>query len=370
MAKVVIIGASIGGAALAFLLSKKVEVSVHELKPRSEIGKKLCSNICTEPIAKMLYDWGFNPEEFIKTHFTKVKISTREKSVEFPINEFEIDRMKLVDTLISAAEKNGAKFHFSSKFVDFHKEGEKFNALFDHDGKRNSEIADSIVGADGAVSEFARKIGLWNKRKHFLYLQGKVERDRVRPEFVPDEHTQHVFVGSWFGYYSYVYPTEGILSLGLGDELGEKDIRSMFNVYLDYLGVKKVDLQGALIPIPQVVGMKKGLFLIGDAACDTKFSLGGIIPALMAAEAVRDIILHKKYARYKALKRKVKIHEMATRVLRKLNDKDYEELFEIMKKEKYQNLVANRDRFNKKDLMTLASPELALFSLKRLLRRK
>ncbi len=367
MVKVAIIGASLGGASLAYLLSKKAEVVVYELKPRSEVGKKLCSNICTEPVAELLYNWGFEPNDFIKSHYAKVKISTRNKSIEFPINEFELDRMKLFETLISAADKNGAKVHFSAKFIDFHKEDNKYDVYAEINGKKTVERFDFVVGADGAVSEFARKIGMWKNRKHFLYLQGKVERSAVRPEFVPDKNTQHVFVGSWFGYYSYVYPTEGLLSIGLGDEMG-KEVRSLFNAYMDYLGVKEVKLQGALIPQPKVIGMKKNLFLIGDASCDTKFSLGGIIPAMMAAEAVKDIILYDNYSRYRALKRKVRIHEWATKVLKKLNEKDYEELFEIMNEEKYKELLANRDRFGKKDILTLMSPKLVWFSLKKILR--
>lgn len=370
MTKVIILGASIAGSSLAFLLSRKVDVSMYELRPRAEVGKKLCSNICTEPVVEMLYSWGFTPEDFIKKQFSSVKISTRNSSIDFPINEFELNRIKLVDSLMHGAEENGAKLSFSSKFVDFHKEGEKFSVIIEKDGKTFSDTADIIVGADGAVSEFARKIGMWKGRTHFLYLQGMVDKKHINPKFAPGENTQHVFVGQGFGYYSYVYPTgENMFSVGLGDNISN-DIKSMFEEYKEYLGVKNVDLQGALVPQAKVIGIKKNLFLVGDAACETKFSLGGIVPSMMAAEAVTGIVLKKDYSKYHALKRRTRIHSIATRVLRKLTEKDYEELFEIMKDQKFKDLVAARDRFGKKEILTLMSPRLVWFSLKAFLRRK
>jgi len=369
MTKVIILGASVAGSSLAYLLSRKVDVTMYELKPKMEVGKKLCSNICTEPFVEMIYSWGFTPDDFIKKQYTNVKISTRNKSIDFSINEFEINRIKLVDTLMHEAEKNGAKLHFSSKFVDFHREGTKFSVSIEKEGKIISDTADYIIGADGAVSEFARRIGMWKGRKHFLYLQGMVDKKHLHPSFAPGENTQHVFVGTGFGYYSYVYPTgENLFSIGLGDNMG-KNVRLMFDSYKEYLGVRDVSLQGALIPQAQVIGMKKGLFLVGDSACETKFSLGGIVPSMTSAEAVSDIILRGKYAKYKALKRRTWIHSLATRVLRKLTERDYEELFDIMKDKKFKDLIAARDRFGRKEILTLMSPRLAWFSLKALLRK-
>ena len=369
MTKVIILGASIAGSSLAFLLSRKVDVSMYELRSRAEVGKKLCSNICTEPVVEMLYSWGFTPEDFIKKQYTSVKISTHNRSLELPINEFELDRVKLVDSLMHESEKNGAKLNFSSKFLDFHKEGDKFSVTLEKDGTKFSDTADIIVGADGATSEFARQIGMWKDRKHFLYLQGKIDKKNIRKEFAPDEHKQQVFVGEGFGYYSYVYPTgENLFSVGLGDNMG-KDVRGMFDNYVNYLGVKDIKIQGALIPQAKAIGMRKNLFVVGDAACETKFSLGGIVPSMTTAEAVTDIILRKNYSKYRALKRRTIIHALATRVLRKLTEKDYEELFGIMENQKFKNLIAARDRFGRKEILTLMSPRLAWFSLKALLRK-
>ena len=110
------------------------------------------------------------------------------------------------------------------------------------------------------------------------------------------------------------------------------------------------------------------MFVIGDAGCETKFSLGGIIPSMMAAEAVRDIIVDGDHSKYLVLKGRIFLHQMATKVLNKLTEKDFEELFEIMKDEKYKSLMKVRDQFGSKEIALLFSPRLAWFSIRKLLR--
>ena len=149
----------------------------------------------------------------------------------------------------------------------------------------------------------------------------------------------------------------------------EKNIKDMFDGFLKYIGANKFELKGALIPEPKVLGTKRNLFLIGDAGCFTKFSLGGIIPAIMGAEAVSEIILNNSWRKYKALRRRLKIHQLATKILKKLDEKDFEELFEIMKSQKYREIIAKRDRFGRKEFLSLLSPKLAWFSFRKMLKR-
>jgi len=347
---------------------KKVRVTVYELKPKEDIGHKLCSNICTGPVEEILARWGFNPKNYIQKTYTKLKIFTRKKSIKFPIREHELNRVKLVEDLITKAQENGAKFNFSTKFVDFKKLSEgKFEIIYEKDGRKQRDFVDYIIGADGAVSEFARKAGFWKDRKHFLYLQGKVSKKQVSKQFAPGKNTQHVFVGKGFGYYSYIYPSGDGFSVGLGDEM-DKNIRNLFDEFSRYAGVTKYSLRGALIPLAKVIGYKDKLFVMGDAACETKFSLGGIIPSMMSAEAVYDIIVENSYNKYLVLKSRLFIHQIATKILKKLDEEDFEELFQIMKDPKFKDLMETRDKYGFKEILTLFSPKLVWFSLKNILK--
>lgn len=370
MKSIAIIGSSIAGVSLALLLGKDVKVTVYESKPRKEIGKKLCSNICTEAINPILKNWGLVPERFILRKFTKQKILTRNKSITFPIKEYELSRTKLIEALIFRAQKNGAKFKFETSLVDFGKsaDGKGFDISFmTKNGKKIFSRADVLVGADGVLSLVAKKAGLADDKKYFLYLQTNVSKKEVNKKFIPGENAQNVFVGGEFGYYSYIHPSGKGLSVGLGDDV-HKDVKSSFENFTRFLGIKKFKLRGALIPIPKVVGKKGDIFVIGDAASQTKFSLGGIIPSMMAAESLRDVILNEDYYKYFLLKIRMFIHQLATHVLRKLDEEDYEELFEIMKDDKFKGLMASRDKFGWKELGILMSPKLVWFSLKNLLK--
>ncbi|MFC1685812.1 FAD-dependent monooxygenase [Nanoarchaeota archaeon] len=367
MKRVAIIGSSIAGASLALLLGGHAQVTVYEMGSKKNIGDKLCSNICTNAIKPILKKWGLDPKKFIQRTFTKQRILTREKSIEFQIKEHEMDRKKLLDTLILKAQKKGVKFKFDTKLVDFGEGiGEKgFDLVFEKNGKRMFFRTDVIIGADGALSEVAKKAGLWNNRKHFLYLQSKLKKSDINKKFAPGKNTQYVFVGGKFGYYSYVYPSGQGYSIGLGESV-DKNVKNSFKEYVKFVGAKNVKLRGALIPLPKVIGMKKNLFVIGDAACHTKFSLGGIIPSMMAAEAVRDILLRGDYSAYFVLKLRILLHQTATHILHKLDEADFEELFEIMEDPKYGGLMAARDKLGLKELGILLSPKLIWFSLRKL----
>jgi flavin-dependent dehydrogenase len=104
--------------------------------------------------------------------------------------------------------------------------------------------------------------------------------------------------------------------------------------------------------------------LIGDAGCHVKFSGGGIIPAIMAAEAAKEIIVNKDYKKLKRLNRRTLFNKMATKMIWKMNDKDFDDFFEILKDKKFQGFLGKRDELEKKEYFKLLDRRLLKFFLK------
>jgi len=70
--KVIIIGSSIAGSAMALSLSDYAEVVVYESKKEEDISKKVCGNICTYSIERYSHDLGLD-ENFILSRYNRIR---------------------------------------------------------------------------------------------------------------------------------------------------------------------------------------------------------------------------------------------------------------------------------------------------------
>jgi len=345
MKKVVIVGASIAGATAAILLAKKFDVRVYEKKKIREIGNKLCGNVVTSLFGKIIKKYGLDEEKFIKTRYCKAVFYSPNNRLELPTEEYEINRGKFIEALIAKAKSRGAKFYFGTEF--------KRNLL---------ERSDYVIGADGALSTVAKEFK-FPEKDQFLVIQTDVKKKEVR-NFDLSNDAYHVFVGRKFGHYAYAFPSGNKIKIGFGDH-SNKNVKRGFEGFLKYLGVKKTEeVRGAFIPIPKFIGWKKDAFLIGDAGGFQKFSGGGIIPAMLSAEALNEYLISGKKYKLKKLKRSTRHNYAATFTVRRFNDSNWDRFLEIMKGKKFRNLVANRDCFKRKDHLVLFSPKMIGFIVK------
>jgi flavin-dependent dehydrogenase len=359
--KVIIIGSSVAGAAAAYLLAKDAEVIVYEKKSRKDVGKKVCANVYTFMIKDILKEFNLNYRKFVKTRYTGFKAISKNNSASFKTDEYEFDRQKILENLVKNAEKKGAKFFFNTEFIDF-KKNNKFIVSLKKAKKRFADYSDILIGADGAVSEVAKKSGLWQNRRFFLALQANVLAKQIKnKKFIPGKNRYNILLGDDFGYYSYIFSSKKAFVIGLEDR-PEKNVREKFLKMLKFLGIKKVKISGALIPEPKVIRLKPGIFLIGDAGCQVKFTGGGVIPAFMAARAAKDAILKNDWESYRKLNSRIRLNRLAVRFFERMNDKRADKIIEIVKDRRFKDLPKNRDYLNKRHFKSIIGSKL-IFSL-------
>jgi len=359
--RVAIIGSSIAGSSLACLLAENAAIMVYDSKARKDIGKKFCANVVTSSFSKYVKMLGLNPEKYIISRFNTAVGISKNNRFEFKTDEFKIDREKLIEDLIARAEKKGVQFNFGTKLISLRKEGKNFLITFERGEEIFTDEADILVGADGALSEVAKKTGLWNDRRFYLVMQTEIPLNNLKTDIKKGSY--NVYAGKEFGYYSYVFPSKDKVTIGVGD-VPEK-VKEKYNLFLKFLGIKKTGkMQAALIPEPKVIPQKKNLFLIGDAGCHVKFSGGGIIPAILAANAIKEIIVNKNYKKLKELNRRTFFNKMATKMIWKMNDKDFDDFFEILKDRKFQGFLEKRDELEKKEYFKLLDRRLLKFFFK------
>ena len=342
--RVVIIGASIAGSTLALLLAKAgFDVSVYEQKSLEDVGKKICANIVTSDILEILEKLGISAEKIIDYSFKKAVFISKNNRVEFKIEDYHINRIKLIKELVKNARKNGAKFFFKRHFNRFSINNKRYFIGINNDIVK----ADYLIGADGALSEVAKQSGLSSKRKLFLCIQTKIELKKLKMNI--NRENYYIFLNKDFGYYSYIFPSEKYATIGSASYLDDNP-EQHFNNFLNFLKISKnIEKEAALIPAPAFFPRikKENLFLIGDAGLQAKFSGGGIIPAMKFAFAVRDVLLNKDYGYYKLLLKNIRINAVATKILSKMSDDDFKRFIEIIKDKKFEELVGKRDGLNK-----------------------
>jgi len=383
--KVAIVGSSIAGSMLALLLGKAgIETIVIEERAKSQVGKKVCANIVTSSFLASAEKIGINPKTFLDKKFSIAEFYSANNSIKIPVEDYEVNRKKLLEEIIKKAENRGVKFYFNTRCIrikktlslphtkvygvhrfsgcseistlnrgnfqfpmpqksrdfcggavlnqisDIKKIGGSYNILMKRGSKLIEARADYIIGCDGALSNTAKSGGLWQDRKFWLAIQTKVNLGKLKKIKVKLSH-YCIFFMPKFGHYSYIFPSKKYLVIGTvaNPKTAIKDFRR----FTSFLKIGRCKKESALIPIPKRIRTKRGnIFIAGDAACQTKFTGGGIVPSIESCIAIRDIILKKNYAKMNELNNEIFLHQMISRVLSKMNERDLDRLFEIAKR--------------------------------------
>ena len=354
--KIVIIGSSIAGASAALLLAGKADVVVYEQKARKDIGKKLCLNNVTVSFLGYARKLGLNPRKYIGSISEKAIIKSSSKELRFKTKEFKIDRAMLIGDLIRKAERKGARFYFNVEFVNV-KQNSKLRVTLKKGKQKINDYADILIGADGALSEVAKKSGLWENRKLYLILQKEVPLKKLKLRI--EKNAYYVYVGRKYGYFSYIFSYKGNAVIGLADNT--ETANTKFKILLKELKLDSKNLNAALVPEPKIIPQKNNLFLIGDAGCDVKFSGGGIIPAITSAFAVREAIINKNRRELKKLRKKIFINRLILKAIKRMSDNDFDYLLETMKDKKFFGILEKRDELEKRDYLKLIDLRLLKF---------
>ena len=328
--KISIIGAGPAGCYAAYLLAKhakKFDIEIFEQKKK--IGKIQCGGAITATIKKI--DSIFRTKEFEKTVVNRIKENIfhsphNKLVIRFKNPEYVVDRIKFDNFIANKARKAGAKINLGCRFIKIKERKEKIRFLIKKGHKEVLINTDILIGADGALSTVCKCLN--TKRNLELAIEA-----RCRGKF--KKNTYEIFLGKEYGkFYAWIIPeSANIARIGLFNDFKK------FNAFIKKIDAKILDMRSGYVPINKPVKCQcsKDIYLIGDAGCNAKASTGGgIIPSLNSAKILAEsIVKGKNFDKCaKQCKRDLYIHYIIRKILNKFSDKDYDKLFEFVKKDR------------------------------------
>lgn len=244
-----------------------------------------------------------------------------------------IERSRLIAGLARAARQAGAALSFDTHFLGIGPNQCGLRLEVERSGKREELHADSVVGADGAVSRVARAAG-WPPVETVPLVQAIVRL----PKDHPPDTTRVWFVPDDTPYFYWLIPESAERgALGMIGESG-RDTKRCFEGFLEKKHLDPLEWQGARIPvyrgwvpIRRQIGNGE-VYLVGDAAAQVKVStIGGIVTGFRGAIAVVEALLNKdKSQELAALRRELGAHWMIRRALHHFQQKDYSQLVDLL----------------------------------------
>ena len=331
---IAIVGAGPAGSYLAYLLARQgKEVSLFEEHKSAGLPVQ-CTGIVTNSIEKFFK----LKKSVIANQLRRVIVVSRDKKISIDVDEIVMWRDKFDVFVSDMAQKEGAKIFLNHKFMGF---GEA-DSIMVKDKEKNDirQIkADAIVGADGPYSSVAKSAGMEPNRKNYIGIQAKV---RLKM----DSKAFETYFGSEFpNFFGWCVPeSEDTARLGVGCL---NDAKDHFYRFLEKRTGKKEILcwESGLIPVydPKKSIQKGNIYLIGDAAGQTKATTGGgIIPSLKSAQVLCDCIVNakdynKEYRRKYG--RELSLHLKIREILNRFSDDDYGKLLGLMAQEKIKKIL-------------------------------
>ncbi len=348
-APVAVVGGSAAGFFTAWLLSQSGQkVRVFEQNDRLDPASRTL--IVTHRMREMLGALG---EPSIVNEIRRFEIWSDGRSAQVSLEQPDliVERSTLIQTLADRARAAGTEMILGRRFVRFSPDPDAPGLVTERRGSGETETtpASVVIGADGALSEVARKAG-WPRPDTVPLLQAIVRlpddfpRDTVRVWFVPEETP-------YFYWLIPETPTQG--ALGLIGEDGEKT-RTCLQQFLERHNFEPIEYQGARIPVysgwvpvhRRAAGMH--VYLEADAATQVKVStVRGIVTGLRGAQAVSSAILRSDGTRQlRSLRRELNLHLLVRRSLHQFSQRDYSRLLDLLNPAAHASL----SRFHRDDV--------------------
>lgn len=304
--EICIIGGSIAGNYLAFLLGKR-NIPCVVVEEHLELGKPFqCAGIVSRKIRKI----ESFPKDLILNQVHKAEIVA-------PNGEFVIMKGREAPLVIDRVNFDAFFGHEAQKMGAQYLLGEKYET---HWALRSGETliqtnkhlihAKIVVGADGPFSKVAARLGIFNKTIPATQVRSKGTYNQ--------DHAAMYFSPEWNELFGYIVPegSNGIYRIGLATKRHPKEALEKFLSIIKNPPNNAIDYQGGVIPFgfPGRIAFENTV-LLGDAARMVKATTGGGIVMLMsAAKVLRDALVQaiemKDYSKQflrKAYERPIKL---------------------------------------------------------------
>ena len=372
--QVAVVGGSAAGFFTAYLLARggrKVQV----LERAEQFDPTPRTLIVTSRMRELLGPVG---ESSVVNQIRRFELFTDGRAATVPLErpDLIIERASLIRGLAEQAQQAGAEVQFGRRFIGLEGRGGILSLTVERsrDGGREHVRAETVVGADGALSKVARSAG-WPPQQTVPLIQAIVglppdfSADTVRVWFVPEDTP----------YFYWLIPesrTRG--ALGLIGEHGQ-EARRCLEKFMEKRGFTPLSFQGARIPVytgwvpvTRQIGAGR-VYLVGDAAGQVKVTtVGGIVTGLRGALGAAEAILHGGYSgELRALRRELNLHLLVRKTLHRFKQADYSRLVDLLNASTRRSLsLYTRDEAARVLWHTCVSqPRLLLLGLRGLLAR-
>ena len=328
-----VVGGSAAGFYTAGLLARAGR-DVRVLERAEELQPAARTLIVTSRMREML---GAAGEVAVVNEIRRFELFTdgRAATVALAKPDLIIERAKLIRGLAEQAQAAGAKVELGRRFLKLEPNGHELALAVERsrDGAQEELRAETVVGADGAVSRVAQAAG-WPRQETVPLVQAIVRlpaeypANTVRVWFVPEDTP----------YFYWLIPeSESQGALGLIGEDG-KETRRCLERFLEKKGYTALGFQGARIPaytgwvpVERRVGNGR-VYLVGDAAGQVKVTtVGGIVTGFRGALGVAQAILNGGRSRELGrLRRELNLHLLIRKAIHRFGQRDYSRLVDLL----------------------------------------
>ena len=346
---VCIVGASIAGNYLTYLLSKS-NLKIAILEDHKEIGIPFqCAGIIAQKLSQLID----LPTNIISNRVTTAKIvNPSGKYINLSGDEqpYVIDRIALDRLFYEKIKDNPNITYFLGeryKSFDYRIDKSKTHLLI-KTSKRNLK-SKILIGCDGPLSSVGNQL----KVKNDVIFATQI---RIKANFLEQEAAMY-FNPKWKQLFGWIVP-EGNQIYRMPTS-SSKNVNKCFKAFLNELGIdshNKIDQQGGIIPygIMNKIAFDN-ILLLGDSAGQVKATTGGgIVMLLTAAKYASNCVklcfkngnFSKKFIKRnyekpcsQTIGRELKLHFIIRLILENFRNKDFEIFFKIIKENKIEHLI-------------------------------
>jgi len=344
-----IIGASIAGNYLAYLLSKS-NIKIVVIEEHKDIGLPFqCAGIISQKLSQLIE----LPEEIVLNRVKTAKIFNPSGNfIKLSGNEhpYVIDRIAL-DRLYYDKNKKATNitYYLGERFRSLKysvENGQKYVLI---ETSKRLIKAKMLIGCDGPLTSVGKHLKVKNKLLYAAQI-------RIKGNFDENEAVMY-FHPLWKQLFGWIVPEgNNIYRIGIASS---KNVKYCFHIYLKKLGIdfnNKIDQQGGIIPYGIMnKSAFKNVLLLGDAAGQVKATTGGgIVMLLTAAKHASNCVklslkennfskrfIKKHYEKpcLRTFGKELKLHYVIRLILERLTNKDFEIFFKIVKENKIEHII-------------------------------